>query len=72
METSSNRPWRLPLHLRGVTTFLAVATATFMASAAYAHGVAEGDQAFIETINGPAPGAFLYLGAKHSRVSSIW
>ena len=65
METSSNRLWRLPLRLRGVTTLLAVATATFMASAAYAHGVAEGDQAFIETINGPAPGAFLYLGAKH-------
>jgi hypothetical protein len=53
-KTSSNRPWLLPLRLRGDDA-LAVATATFMASAAYAHGVAEGDQAFIETINGPAP-----------------
>ena len=65
MDISITRPWRLPPPFRAASMFIAVAAATFMASAAYAHGVAEGDQAFIETINGPAPGAFLYLGAKH-------
>lgn len=65
MKPSSTTAWRLPAALRTLPVMVAVTAATFMASAAYAHGVAEGDQAFIETINGPAPGAFLYLGAKH-------
>lgn len=38
--------------------------ATF-AQVAYAHGVAEGDQGYIEQTTGPQVGAFLYLGAKH-------
>ena len=33
--------------------------------AAAAHGVAEGDQGFIEQTSGPQIGPFLYLGAKH-------
>ncbi len=33
--------------------------------AAYAHGVAQGDQGYIEQTSGPQIGAFLYLGAKH-------
>ena len=33
--------------------------------AAVAHGVAEGDQGYIEQTSGPQIGAFLYLGAKH-------
>lgn len=33
--------------------------------AALAHGVAEGDQGYIEQTSGPQIGAFLYLGAKH-------
>lgn len=37
----------------------------FTATAAFAHGVAEGDQGFIEQNSGPQIGAFLYLGAKH-------
>ena len=32
---------------------------------ALAHGVAEGDQGYIEQTSGPQIGAFLYLGAKH-------
>ena len=32
---------------------------------AAAHGVAEGDQGFIEQTSGPQIGPFLYLGAKH-------
>lgn len=35
------------------------------ATAAYAHGVAEGDQGYIEQTSGPQIIAFLYLGAKH-------
>lgn len=35
------------------------------AGAALAHGVAEGDQGYIEQTSGPQIGAFLYLGAKH-------
>jgi hypothetical protein len=37
----------------------------FAATAAIAHGVAEGDQGFIEQNSGPQIFAFLYLGAKH-------
>lgn len=36
-----------------------------IAGAAIAHGVAEGDQGYIEQTTGPQIGAFLYLGAKH-------
>src|SRR6185295_18570007 len=32
---------------------------------AAAHGVAQRDAAFVQSIKGPAPGPFLYLGAKH-------
>jgi hypothetical protein len=32
---------------------------------AYAHDVAEGDKAFVQSIEGPAIFPFLYLGAKH-------
>jgi HupE/UreJ protein len=35
------------------------------ATTAYAHGVAEGDQGYIEQTSGPQIIAFLYLGAKH-------
>lgn len=35
------------------------------ASAAYAHGVADGDKGYIEATSGPQFIAFLYLGAKH-------
>lgn len=34
-------------------------------SAAWAHGVTGDDAAFIQSITGPAIGAFVYLGAKH-------
>ena len=44
---------------------LAAALAVLFASAAYAHGVAEGDQAYLQQVSGPQIGPFLYLGAKH-------
>ncbi len=37
----------------------------FGADAAFAHGVAQGDQGYIEQTSGPQIGPFLYLGAKH-------
>lgn len=36
-----------------------------LADPALAHDVAEGDKAFVQTVTGPAPVAFAYLGAKH-------
>jgi hypothetical protein len=37
----------------------------FWSAAAWAHDVAEGDKAFVQSIDGPAFIPFLYLGAKH-------
>lgn len=37
----------------------------FLPEAAFAHDVAEGDKAFVQSIDGPAIFPFLYLGAKH-------
>lgn len=47
-----------------VRVLLAV-TALCMATAVAAHGVAEGDAAFIELTSGRRMGLFFYLGAKH-------
>jgi hypothetical protein len=33
--------------------------------AAFAHDISQADRAAVQRIEGPAPGAFLYLGAKH-------
>jgi hypothetical protein len=34
-------------------------------AAAFAHDISDADRAAVQAITGPAPGAFLYLGAKH-------
>ena len=39
--------------------------ALLLAEPGLAHDVAEGDKAFVQSIDGPAPIQFLYLGAKH-------
>src|SRR5437762_3217937 len=56
-------------HRRRTALILALAVvvlvAAFFPEAAAAHGVAKRDAAFVQTINGPAIGPFLYLGAKH-------
>ena len=44
---------------------IVVLAAAFFPDVAAAHGVAKRDAAFVQTINGPAIGPFLYLGAKH-------
>lgn len=37
----------------------------FESAAAFAHDISQADRAAVARIEGPAPGAFLYLGAKH-------
>ena len=44
---------------------LAALVLLLLSGAALAHGVAQGDQGYIEQTSGPQVGAFLYLGAKH-------
>ena len=44
---------------------LAVSITVFLTGTALAHGVAEGDQAYLQQTSGPQIGAFMYLGAKH-------
>jgi len=53
------------LSKRSVTTLLTTLLALAFATTAYAHGVAEGDQGYVEQTSGPQIMAFLYLGAKH-------
>ncbi len=44
----------------------ALLAACLLASAAVtAHDLSAGNSAFVEGLDGPAPGPFLYLGAKH-------
>ena len=43
----------------------AVALVIVVQQPVLAHGVSNRDAAFVRTINGPAPAAFTYLGAKH-------
>lgn len=43
----------------------AVALSALVASVASAHGLTGKNASFVQSIQGPAPGPFLYLGAKH-------
>jgi len=44
---------------------IAAATLALVPDVALAHGVSSRDAAFVQSIDGPAIGPFLYLGAKH-------
>ena len=46
-------------------TALAATALSVASGSAYAHGVTGRDAAFVQAIDGPAIGPFLYLGAKH-------
>jgi len=50
------------LRLLGWLTLLALLLA---ASAAFAHDLSEANKTYVQSIDGPAPVPFLYLGAKH-------
>lgn len=61
-------PTRLPALSSNMlaTLFRLLALALLLTPlAAYAHDVAEGDKAFVQSIDGPAIIPFMYLGAKH-------
>ncbi|WP_427969365.1 HupE/UreJ family protein [Altererythrobacter sp.] len=51
--------------VRGTIAFAAALVCLFLAGAARAHGVEEGDQAFIEGTSGINIVPYMYLGAKH-------
>ena len=55
----------LNLSKRSVTAPLTTLLCFAFVTTAYAHGVAEGDQGYIEQTTGPQIMAFLYLDAKH-------
>ncbi|OYX66866.1 MAG: hypothetical protein B7Y88_03270 [Sphingomonadales bacterium 32-64-17] len=60
---------RAPEQVSSAPPLVAVAAlalvALMLADPALAHDVAEGDKAFVQSIDGAAPLPFLYLGAKH-------
>lgn len=64
-QTASPPGWGLRSQPLWVAKLLFVLLVLATAGAAMAHGVAEGDQGFIEQSSGPQVFAFLYLGAKH-------
>jgi hypothetical protein len=45
--------------------WLALAALAIAATAAFAHDVSEANRSYIQSIDGPAPVPFFYLGAKH-------
>jgi hydrogenase/urease accessory protein HupE len=61
-------PGRLPRDvepwLRGAA-ILAIACAALMAAGAAAHDISDANRNFVQSLEGPAPIPFLYLGAKH-------
>lgn len=61
MDLSTLRPTRLSTWRAAALGLLTLV----LAGTAQAHGVAAGDQGFIEQTSGPQIAAFLYLGAKH-------
>jgi hypothetical protein len=48
-----------------LAAFAAALVLSLLPEATLAHGVTGRDAAFVQSINGPAIGAFMYLGAKH-------
>jgi hypothetical protein len=50
---------------RAITSAVFFAVCTLLPLVAEAHGVTRRDAAFVQSIDGPAIGPFLYLGAKH-------
>lgn len=50
---------------RPISSFVLALLTTFISLAVYAHGLEGADAAFVQAIDGPAVGPFIYLGAKH-------
>jgi hypothetical protein len=60
-----NRPRTCALAL------LAALALVFFSGAAFAHGVTDGDKAFIHESTGVLIGPFIYLGAKHKKGKGV-
>lgn len=56
---------RVILKYKGVAKLAVVFIGMLLGGAAWAHGVAGGDAAYLESISGTQVGPLLYLGAKH-------
>ena len=56
---------RLAIPIAPALALLALMVIALLPELAFAHDVAEGDKAFVRSIDGPAIIPFLYLGAKH-------
>ena len=57
--------WPSPATLLRAAILVLVAWLLLEGIAAFAHDISQADRAAVARIEGPAPGAFLYLGAKH-------
>ena len=57
--------WPSPTALLRAAVVVLVAWLLLESVAALAHDISQADRAAVARIEGPAPGAFLYLGAKH-------
>jgi len=57
--------WPSPTALLRAAAVVLVAWLLLESVAALAHDISQADRAAVARIEGPAPGAFLYLGAKH-------
>jgi hypothetical protein len=57
--------WPSPATLLRAAVLVLVAWLLLESVAAFAHDISQADRAAVARIEGPAPGAFLYLGAKH-------
>ena len=57
--------WPSPTALLRAAVVVLVAWLLLESVAAFAHDISQADRAAVARIEGPAPGAFLYLGAKH-------
>ena len=62
-DASTDHPGRL--HIRAIVLAAATCALVLLPALAQAHGVTQRDAAFVQSIDGPAIGPFLYLGAKH-------
>jgi len=52
-------------HLLRLAAFAALAMLVLISAQAFAHDMSQANKSYVESINGPAPVPFFYLGAKH-------
>lgn len=63
--TPALRPKLVQRDLLRLVGLLTVAVLFVVANAAFAHDLSEANKSYVQSINGPAPVPFFYLGAKH-------